>query len=105
MKRILLAAAIATLAASPAYAGCTEDAQAQAQKIQTLTQETMTKMQAGASKDEQCSASKGLMDETKKLVEIYKTCKAELNLTDAQIQQVDQQVATGDQSYAQQCGG
>jgi exonuclease VII small subunit len=45
------------------------------------------------------------MDETKTLVAIYKTCKSELNLTDAQIQQVDQQVATGDQSYATQCGG
>ncbi|OWJ65315.1 hypothetical protein [Inquilinus limosus] len=103
MKRILLAAAIATLAASPAFAGCVEDAQAQAQKVQTLSQGLMSKAQAPQA--EQCSAMKEVMDETQKLVGLYKGCQADLKLTDAQIQQLDQQVATGQQGYSAQCGG
>ncbi|WP_225771898.1 hypothetical protein [Inquilinus sp. Marseille-Q2685] len=103
MKRILFAAAIASLAASPAFAACTDDVQAQSQKVMTLSQTLAGKAQA--SKDEQCSAMKDVMAETKKLNELYKTCKSELNLTDAQIQQVDQQVTTGDQAYSAQCGG
>ncbi|MGK9169383.1 hypothetical protein KXR53_23920 [Inquilinus limosus] len=103
MKRIPFAAAIATLAASPAFAACTSDAQTQSQKVMTLSQALAGKAQA--SKDEQCSAIKEVMAETKKLNELYKTCKAELNLTDAQIQQIDQQVTSGDQAYAAQCGG
>ncbi|MGK9230755.1 hypothetical protein KXS07_05310 [Inquilinus limosus] len=102
MKRILFAAAIATLAASPAFAGCTDDAQAQSQKVMSLSQTLAGK--ATAAKDEQCSAMKEVMAETRKLNDLYKTCKAELNLTDAQIQQIDQQVTSGDQAYTAQCG-
>jgi hypothetical protein len=105
VKRIVLAAAIAVLAASPAFAGCTEDAQAQAQKVTTLSQGLMAKLQAQAPQAEQCPAMKEVMDETQKLVGMYKGCQADLKLTDAQLQQLDQQVATGQQGYSAQCGG
>ena len=103
MKRIVFAAVIATLAAPPAFAGCMEDAQTQAQKVMTLSQALAGKAQA--SKDEQCSAMKDVMAETKKLSALYKTCQSDLKLTDAQLQQIDQQTATGDQAYTAQCGG
>ena len=96
MKRILLAAAVASLMVSPAFAGCVEDAQAQAQKVQGLTQALMGKAQAAPA--EQCAPMKEVMDETAKLVELYKGCQADLKLTDAQLQQLDQQVATGQQA-------
>lgn len=103
MKRIVFAAAVAALAASPAFAGCVEDAQAQAQKVAQLSQTLMGKAQAPQA--EQCPAMKEVMDETQKLVDLYKGCQADLKLTDAQIQQLDQQVTTGKQGYSAQCGG
>jgi hypothetical protein len=103
VKRIFLAAAVASLLVSPAFAACTDDAQAQAQKVMTLSQTLQGK--ATASNDEQCSAMKEVMAETKKLTDIYKGCQADLKLTDDQLKQLDQQVATGDQAYTAQCGG
>ena len=102
MKLALLAAA-AVLAASPAFADCSSDAQAQAQKVRSTHQ--MLGSQANAPMAEQCQTGSSLIAETKRLNTIYRTCQTQLQLTAQQLQDMDQRIQQADQEYATRCGG
>lgn len=101
--KLALLAAVAVLAAAPAFADCRTDAQAQADKVTAATQALNAK--ASAPMAEQCQVSVGLIAESKRLNQIYKTCRTDLKLTDAQLQDFDQKLAAADQEYSTRCGG
>jgi hypothetical protein len=103
VKPLILAVVLTPLLAVPAFAGCTEDFQAQTDAIPPLQSAYMLKL--GAPQAEKCAASKTLLDAYAKLDALYKTCKSELKLTDSLIQQQDDVVADQQKSYAGECGG
>jgi hypothetical protein len=103
VKSFVLAALLTPLLALPAFAGCTEDFQAQTSRIPALQSAWLAKM--GAPQAEKCAAHKDLVDAYVKLGALYKSCQTELQLRDADIQE-QQQAATDEQtSYAADCGG
>ncbi|MGK9171191.1 hypothetical protein KXR53_33175 [Inquilinus limosus] len=102
MKLVLLAAA-AVLAASPAFADCQTDAQVQSEKVRTATQ--ALRNQANAPMADQCRTGMGLIAESKRLNAIYRTCQTQLQLTAQDLQQFEQRIQAADQEYATRCGG
>ena len=102
MKLVLLAAA-AVLAASPAFADCQSDAQVQSEKVRTAHQ--LLSNQANAPMAEQCRTGSTLIAEAKRLNTIRRNCQAELQLTAQDLQQQDQRLQAADQEYAARCGG
>lgn len=102
MKLVLIAAA-AVLAASPALADCRSDAQVQSEKVRTEHQ--LLNNQANAPLAEQCQTGSRLIAEAKRLNSIRRTCQAQLQLTAQDLQQQDQRIQAADQEYAARCGG
>jgi len=102
VKLVLLAAA-AVLAASPAIADCQSDAQVQAEKVRTAQQ--LLGNQASAPMAEQCRTGSTLIAEAKRLNAINRNCQAQLQLTAQDLQRADQRIQAADQEYATQCGG
>ncbi|MGK9234205.1 hypothetical protein KXS07_21845 [Inquilinus limosus] len=102
MKLVLFAAA-AVLAATPAFADCQTDAQAQAQKVRTAHQ--LLSNQANAPMTEQCRTGATLIAEAKRLSAIQHNCQAQLQLTAQQLHDADQRIQAADQEHATRCGG
>ncbi|WP_225765453.1 hypothetical protein [Inquilinus sp. Marseille-Q2685] len=102
MKLVLITAA-AVLAASPAFADCQSDAQAQTDKVRTEHQ--LLSNQANAPLAEQCQTGSRLIAEAKRLNAIRRNCQAQLQLTAQELQQQDQRIQAADQEYTARCGG
>jgi hypothetical protein len=101
--KLVLFAAAAVLAASPALADCRSDINAQVEKVNAATQ--ALNAQANAPMPDQCRTGKQLIADSKRLNTLYRTCRTAVKLTDEDLRQFDQRVQTADQDYAARCGG
>jgi hypothetical protein len=101
--KLLLLAAATVLAASPALADCRSDAQTQAEKVRVARQELST--QSGAPMADQCRTGLGLIAESKRLNAIYRTCQADLSVSDQELQAFTQRIMAADQEYSARCSG
>ena len=102
MKLTFLAAA-AILAASPAFADCRSDAQAQAERVRAAHQ--MLSDQANAPMAEQCRTGASLIAEAKRLNTIQHNCQTQLQITVQQLQDSDQRIQAANQEHAARCSG